>query len=80
MKKQTLKIEIYELLMDAGKDYSKWDTVNKIMEAINKRANKIDVGECIKTLMWDADKRHHQSLSYGDISEYIENKIAEEFK
>jgi hypothetical protein len=48
----------------------------QIMQTINKRANKIDVGEMIKCLMWDKRK----SISYGDISEYIEKRIVKEFR
>ncbi len=47
-----------------------------IMKAISKRAKNIDVGEMIKCLMWD--KR--VSISYGDISEYVEKNIEKHFK
>lgn len=48
----------------------------QIMQIINKRANEIDIGEMIKSLMCDKRK----SISYGDISEYIEKRIVEEFR
>jgi hypothetical protein len=48
----------------------------QIMQAINNRANKIDVGEMIKCLMWDKRK----SISYGDISEFVEKRIVKELK
>ena len=48
----------------------------QIMRIINKRANKIDVGEMIKSLMWEKRK----SISYGDISEFVEKNIIEELK
>ena len=47
-----------------------------IMKVISKRAKKIDVGELIKCLMWDKRK----SISYGDMSEFIEKNIEKEFK
>ena len=77
--KLTLKAEI-QCIIDQwiNSNDSREILFNQIMRPIAKRANNIDVGEMIKCLMWDADKR--KSLSYGDISEYIENKIVEEFK
>jgi len=48
----------------------------QIMRAINERASNIDVGELIKSLMWD----RRISISYGDISEYIEKNIIKTFK
>jgi hypothetical protein len=52
--------------------------VKRIMRVINKRANEIDVGEMIKSLMWNTDKR--KALSYGDISEYVEKGIREKLR
>jgi hypothetical protein len=47
-----------------------------IMRLINKKAHSIDVGEMIKSLMWEKRK----TFTYGDISEFIEKRIVEEFK
>lgn len=49
---------------------------NRIMQVISKRAKKIDIGELIKSLMWEKRK----SFTYGDISEYVENNIIKQFK
>jgi hypothetical protein len=74
-----LKEEIYDIIMSESLEPTVDNlrrTVNKIMKIINKRANKLDVGEMIKTLMWDKRK----SLNYGDISEYVEKNIVKLFK
>jgi len=53
--------------------------LKQIMKAINSQANKIDVGEMIKTLIWEYSKKH-LTYSYGNLSEYIEKQIVKSFK
>jgi hypothetical protein len=75
----TLRKEINSILEEyivdtTGNSYALRD----IMKAINKRSNKIDVGEMIKSLMWQ--NKGKGSLNYGDISSYIEKNIVKEMK
>jgi hypothetical protein len=80
MKKSTLKQEIIDIYNDwgnLGEEGPKY-LINKIMKAINKRANHIDVGERIKLLMWEC--KGTNTFTYGKIAETIEQLIVKEMK
>jgi len=78
MKKLTLKQEIIDIYNDWTATNISEVLLNRIMKAINKRANKIDVGERIKLLMWEC--KGTNTFTYGKIAETIEQMIIKEMK
>ena len=78
MKKSNLKQEIIEIYNDWTATNISEVLLNRIMKAINKRANKIDVGERIKLLMWEC--KGTNTFTYGKIAETIEHLIVKELR
>jgi hypothetical protein len=78
MKKLTLKQEIIDIYNDWTATNISEVLLNRIMKAINKRTNKIDVGERIKLLMWEC--KGTNTFTYGKIAETIEHLIVKEMK
>jgi hypothetical protein len=81
-KNKTLKAEIVAAIHSWSykEDLTLYDLgykrlINALMTVINKRVNQLDIGEMMKQCMWDNEGKG--SLTYGDLSTYIEKCIIE---